>query len=79
MMYACKKLEKTHVKKRRGEDMALNEKQILEGLNSRFVVRNIPTVRKKILLEPQTHTRPLFERNPIDVIKFFDNASFRMS
>ncbi|XP_065821419.1 G protein-coupled receptor kinase 5-like isoform X1 [Labrus bergylta] len=38
MMYACKKLEKTHVKKRRGETMALNEKQILEGLNSRFVV-----------------------------------------
>ncbi|XP_062414926.1 G protein-coupled receptor kinase 5 isoform X2 [Pungitius pungitius] len=38
MMYACKKLEKTHVKKRKGENMALNEKQILEGLNSRFVV-----------------------------------------
>ncbi|CAN9504475.1 unnamed protein product [Ophioblennius macclurei] len=38
MMYACKKLEKTHVKKRRGEVMALNEKQILEGLDSRFVV-----------------------------------------
>ncbi|XP_068430091.1 G protein-coupled receptor kinase 5 [Clinocottus analis] len=38
MMYACKKLEKTHVKKRKGESMALNEKQILEGLNSRFVV-----------------------------------------
>ncbi|KAF3701713.1 G protein-coupled receptor kinase 5 [Channa argus] len=38
MMYACKKLEKTHVKKRRGEDMALNEKQILEDLDSRFVV-----------------------------------------
>lgn len=38
MMYACKKLEKTHVKKRRGEGMALNEKQILEGLDSRFVV-----------------------------------------
>ncbi|KAM8828192.1 G protein-coupled receptor kinase 5-like isoform 2-T2 [Spinachia spinachia] len=38
MMYACKKLEKTHVKKRKGEKMALNEKQILEGLNSRFVV-----------------------------------------
>lgn len=43
MMYACKKLEKTHVKKRRGEAMALNEKEILEGLNSRFVVRKIPT------------------------------------
>ncbi|KAI3362494.1 hypothetical protein L3Q82_012784, partial [Scortum barcoo] len=38
MMYACKKLEKTHVKKRRGEAMALNEKQILEGVDSRFVV-----------------------------------------
>ncbi|KAK2818611.1 hypothetical protein Q5P01_024172 [Channa striata] len=38
MMYACKKLEKTHVKKRRGETMALNEKQLLEDLDSRFVV-----------------------------------------
>ncbi|KAG8010465.1 G protein-coupled receptor kinase 5 [Nibea albiflora] len=38
MMYACKKLDKTHIKKRRGEGMALNEKQILEGLDSRFVV-----------------------------------------
>uniref|UniRef100_A0A8C3AFH8 G protein-coupled receptor kinase n=1 Tax=Cyclopterus lumpus TaxID=8103 RepID=A0A8C3AFH8_CYCLU len=38
MMYACKKLQKTHVKMRKGETMALNEKQILEGLNSRFVV-----------------------------------------
>ncbi|KAM9794320.1 G protein-coupled receptor kinase 5 [Syngnathus typhle] len=38
MMYACKKLEKTHVKKRRGEAMALNEKEILESVNSRFVV-----------------------------------------
>uniref|UniRef100_A0A672ZS22 G protein-coupled receptor kinase n=1 Tax=Sphaeramia orbicularis TaxID=375764 RepID=A0A672ZS22_9TELE len=38
MMYACKKLEKTHVKKRKGEGLALNEKQILETLDSRFVV-----------------------------------------
>uniref|UniRef100_A0A8C6L7P1 G protein-coupled receptor kinase n=1 Tax=Nothobranchius furzeri TaxID=105023 RepID=A0A8C6L7P1_NOTFU len=38
MMYACKKLEKTHVKARRGESMALNEKEILEEMNSRFVV-----------------------------------------
>ncbi|KAJ3605442.1 hypothetical protein NHX12_027489 [Muraenolepis orangiensis] len=37
-MYACKKLQKTHVKKRKGETMALNEKQILEKVNSRFVV-----------------------------------------
>lgn len=39
MMYACKKLDKTHVKKRKGEAMALNEKNILERLDSRFVVR----------------------------------------
>ncbi|XP_053728848.1 G protein-coupled receptor kinase 5 isoform X2 [Synchiropus splendidus] len=38
MMYACKKLEKTHVKKRKGETMALNEKELLESLDSRFVV-----------------------------------------
>ncbi|KAI4901027.1 hypothetical protein NFI96_034304 [Prochilodus magdalenae] len=37
-MYACKKLEKKRVKKRKGEALALNEKQILEKLNSRFVV-----------------------------------------
>lgn len=44
MLYACKKLEKTHVKKRKGEAMALNEKQILEGLDSRFVVRSLVTL-----------------------------------
>lgn len=38
-MYACKKLEKKRIKKRKGESMALNEKQILEKVNSRFVVR----------------------------------------
>uniref|UniRef100_A0A3B5MI23 G protein-coupled receptor kinase n=1 Tax=Xiphophorus couchianus TaxID=32473 RepID=A0A3B5MI23_9TELE len=38
MMYACKKLEKTHVKKWQGEHMALNEKELLEEVDSRFVV-----------------------------------------
>ncbi|XP_066506676.1 G protein-coupled receptor kinase 5 [Hoplias malabaricus] len=37
-MYACKRLEKKRIKKRKGEGMALNEKQILEKINSRFVV-----------------------------------------
>ena len=37
-MYACKKLEKKRIKKRNGERMALNEKQILQKINSRFVV-----------------------------------------
>lgn len=37
-MYACKKMEKKRIKKRKGEAMALNEKQILEKVNSRFVV-----------------------------------------
>ncbi|XP_064629953.1 G protein-coupled receptor kinase 5-like isoform X2 [Lineus longissimus] len=37
-MYACKKLEKKRIKKRKGEAMALNEKQILQKVNSRFVV-----------------------------------------
>uniref|UniRef100_A0A8C2G7Z3 G protein-coupled receptor kinase n=1 Tax=Cyprinus carpio TaxID=7962 RepID=A0A8C2G7Z3_CYPCA len=36
-MYACKKLEKKRVKKRKGEAMALNEKRILEKVNSSFV------------------------------------------
>ena len=37
-LYACKRLEKKRIKKRRGESMALNEKCILESINSRFVV-----------------------------------------
>ncbi len=37
-MYALKKLEKKRVKKRKGEKLALNEKQILERVSSRFVV-----------------------------------------
>uniref|UniRef100_A0A6M2DRG0 G protein-coupled receptor kinase n=1 Tax=Xenopsylla cheopis TaxID=163159 RepID=A0A6M2DRG0_XENCH len=37
-MYACKKLEKKRIKKRRGESMVLIEKQILQKINSRFVV-----------------------------------------
>lgn len=37
-MYACKKLEKKRIKKRKGEQMALNEKLILQKVNSRFVV-----------------------------------------
>ena len=37
-MYACKKLEKKRIKKRKGEAMALNEKLILQKVNSRFVV-----------------------------------------
>ena len=38
-MYALKKLDKKRVKKRKGEKLALNEKQILEQVHSRFVVR----------------------------------------
>lgn len=37
-MYACKKLEKKRIKKRKGEMMVLIEKQILQKINSRFVV-----------------------------------------
>jgi len=37
-MYACKKLEKKRIKKRKGEAMALSEKQILQKVNSHFVV-----------------------------------------
>ncbi|PAA62408.1 hypothetical protein BOX15_Mlig015532g3 [Macrostomum lignano] len=37
-LYACKKLEKKRIKKRGGEKMAINEKQILQRANSRFVV-----------------------------------------
>jgi len=37
-MYACKKLEKKRIKKRKGETMVMTEKQILEKVKSRFVV-----------------------------------------
>lgn len=37
-MYACKKLNKRCLKKESGEEMALVEKQILEKVNSLFVV-----------------------------------------
>lgn len=37
-MYACKKLEKKRIKKRKGESMVLIEKTILEKINSKFVV-----------------------------------------
>ena len=34
-MYACKKLEKKRIKKRKGESMVLSEKLILQKINSR--------------------------------------------
>ncbi|XP_015807245.2 rhodopsin kinase grk7-b [Nothobranchius furzeri] len=37
-MYACKKLEKKRLKKKSGERLALLEKQILEKVNSLFIV-----------------------------------------
>ncbi|XP_070228910.1 G protein-coupled receptor kinase 4 isoform X9 [Bos mutus] len=37
-MYACKKLEKKRIKRRKGEAMALSEKRILEKVHSRFVL-----------------------------------------
>jgi len=37
-MYACKKLEKKRIKKRRAESMVLAEKNVLQKVNSRFVV-----------------------------------------
>lgn len=37
-MYACKKLDKKRLKKKNGEKMALLEKEILEQVNSPFIV-----------------------------------------
>lgn len=37
-MYACKKLDKSRLKKKGGERLALIEKRILEKANSRFVI-----------------------------------------
>ncbi len=59
-MYALKKLEKKRVKKRKGEKLALNEKLILERVNSRFVVCPPPhTHTHTVMLSvvaPPTHT-----------------------
>ncbi|TPP63369.1 Protein-serine/threonine kinase [Fasciola gigantica] len=46
-LYACKKLEKKRMKKRHGENMALAEKQILQKMNSRFVVNLAYTFETK--------------------------------
>lgn len=50
-MYACKKLEKKRIKKRKGEAMVLREKQILQKINSKFVVSySIPSLSVFFLL-----------------------------
>ncbi|KAF8572406.1 hypothetical protein P879_01690 [Paragonimus westermani] len=46
-LYACKKLEKKRMKKRHGENMALTEKDILQKVNSRFVVNLAYTFETK--------------------------------
>ncbi|XP_010846279.1 PREDICTED: G protein-coupled receptor kinase 4 isoform X2 [Bison bison bison] len=46
-MYACKKLEKKRIKRRKGEAMALSEKRILEKVHSRFVVSLCYTYQTK--------------------------------
>ena len=49
-MYACKKLEKKRIKKRKGESMVLSEKLILQKINSLFVV-NLGKVTNRFLDE----------------------------
>ena len=39
-MYACKTLEKKRLKKKASEYLVLNEKQILQTVNSKFIVNN---------------------------------------
>lgn len=50
-MYALKKLEKKRVKKRRAETLSLNEKQILQKINSPFVVGWMKKWRKFKIFE----------------------------
>ena len=49
-MYACKRLEKKRIKRRKGEAMALNEKRLLESVNSRFVVGICINIKLNIFL-----------------------------
>ena len=46
-MFACKKLEKKRLKKRKGELMAMNEKYLLQNMNSRFIVNLAYTYETK--------------------------------
>lgn len=63
-MYACKKLEKKRIKKRKGEAMALNEKQILEKVNSRFVV----STDRRPLPSPWPHTCPALPTHQLGLL-----------
>ncbi len=49
-MFAVKKLEKKRLKKNKGESMAINEKQILQQLNSRFIITLAYTYETKEFL-----------------------------
>ncbi|XP_031196944.1 G protein-coupled receptor kinase 4 isoform X2 [Mastomys coucha] len=53
-IYACKKLEKKRIKKRKGEAMALNEKRILEKLHSRFVLGCLTSKADQFSFLPST-------------------------
>ncbi|CAH8849417.1 unnamed protein product [Trichobilharzia szidati] len=46
-LYACKKMEKKRMKKRRAENMAMMEKETLQRVNSRFVVNLAYTFETK--------------------------------
>lgn len=48
-MYACKKMEKKRIKKRHGESMALNEKNVLTRVHSKFVVRSASSSTRLLL------------------------------
>lgn len=37
-LYACKKMEKKRMKKRHADNMAMMEKEVLQKVNSRFIV-----------------------------------------
>lgn len=61
-MYACKKMEKKRIKKRHGESMALNEKNVLTRVHSKFVVCSAPFLSFPFLFAPSpsfTHTLTL--------------------
>ena len=58
-MYACKRLEKKRIKRRKGEAMALNEKRLLESVNSRFVVSVLCLRSEPEFLSKKNLTRTL--------------------
>ena len=60
-LYACKRLEKKRIKKKHCEFAALNEKRILESINSRWILNNF--LFENFHLDSSSHWATHTQRN----------------